>query len=205
MKRLISSVALAAALFIGQQAHAQLSWVAGYISNGNFENGIFGIVASGPAPFNSVYTPAWSTVALPTTLYSGESITWGIADGSAGSTWQGGQTDGTYALKNIAFRNVIRGASNNGGVASVFNMRTILAPSTSQVQVQILGPSLANYGVVGAQSFTWRIYNGSVLLSSGYGEANFPLAGVSGLDLRCEITPGTSTTLGSVFASFTAP
>ena len=203
-KSLFAALVLAGSFFVNSAA-AQLIMVGGNVPNGTYEQSAFGAFAYTTCTLSAYGTPAWSSQSMPASLSGGQSVTWGYTDGTAGSTALGG-TAGTnqFKLANGSFRNVIRGANNNGGVASSLQCATVAGNGKTFVDVMIWGPTLNNYGVSGATNIAWDIRDiNNNVVASGTGEATVRVYFSGTAALTTKIWPTDANELGSAMVHYT--
>lgn len=158
MKKSSLLALICVALGLAQTASAQYRIVGAIVHNSTYEDGVFGATAATSCILAATGSPSWtSPSAFPISRSSGQTATWGYANGTSGSTITGGSTS-SYQLSNVAFRNVVRGSSNNGGVYSGFTAEARIK-NTTNASVEIWGHAkLSLFGVTGAQNYYYEVY-----------------------------------------------
>lgn len=178
-----------------QLSRGQIYATAAGVNSANYETSVYGAIANTNCTVSAGGSPSASVPALPASLSANQSVVWSYADGTWGGNFYGGGA-GAYALKNMSFRNVIRGSNNNGGINSGIQTITQVA-NISYVGVVILGPNIGG-GVSGATNFTWTIStsNGGVY-ATGSGETT-QVVPVNGTFVSVQVTASNANELGSV-------
>ena len=209
MRKTISALLVLGVLSATHPVFAQLAQIGGQVINGTYEQGVFGAIANTSCTVTPMGAPAWGWPSMPANLSAGESVTWGYADGLSGSTTCGGQTsDGSLSLTNVSFRNVIRGANQNGGTPSRLWASTVLGGNSSSVHCIVWSSTLNQFGVAGASNIHWEVratnivFGTSWVVASGDGEADLSITNAMNTYLECTVAPTSADENGSVLVTW---
>lgn len=125
-----------------QTALGAVFGIAGSLLNANTEDMVFGATAATTCTVSAQGSPSWTSQPMPASLFTGQSVTWGYANGASGTSSMGCTAGSGFNLFDASVRGVIRGTSNNGGVASVLRAIAPINGNSSGVThyVTIWGP-----------------------------------------------------------------